>query len=292
MVTTGGTATGGFLRVAGGRPRLRLGAPACSLTDMQSLRNERRQAAMLRRRQVRRRRIVAITVVVPLVIGAIWAAYAWPAPRPARVPDHGAVSQFGQATAVDRRVVVARLGGVELLLPVKPDATTAVAFHPVDNPNGVAFKPVGEPGDASSVSSTLGDLLNSGGLRYYLLSGDGNDASSRTGGLDVGALPGAFVYAPVDGRVTSVKVYDLLGRYRDTEVQIQVADDPSLLLVVTHLAKVPLRIGDDLTAGESPLGVVRGFPQQFVQALRRYTNDAGDHVQMVAVRVPTQLSGF
>ena len=235
---------------------------------------------------------MAIAVVVPLIIGAIWAAYAWPATRPARVPDSGAVSQFGHATAVDKRVVVARLDGIDLLLPVKADATTAVAFHPVDNPNGVAFKPLGEPGDASSVSSTLGDLLSSGGMRYYLLSGDGNDASSRTGGLDVGALPGAFVYAPVDGKVTSVEQYELLGRYHDTEVQIQVADDPSLLLVVTHLAKVPVKIGDDLTAGETPLGVVRGFPPQFDQELRRFTTDAGDHVQLVALRVPTQLSGF
>jgi len=259
---------------------------------MHSLSNERRQASKLRRRQVRRRRIVAIAVVVPLVIGAIWAAYAWPATRPARVADPKSVSQFGGATAVDRRVVVAHLGGVDLLLPIKLAATTAVAFHPVDNANSVSFKPVGEPGDASSVSSTLVDLLSSGGMRYYLLSGDGSDASSGTGGLDVGALPGAFVYSPVDGKVVSVKDYQLLGRYPDTEVQIQLADDPSLLLVVTHLAKVSVRIGDDLTAGETPLGAVRGFPSQFDQQLRHFTSDAGDHVQMVAVRVPTELSGF
>jgi murein DD-endopeptidase MepM/ murein hydrolase activator NlpD len=260
---------------------------------MHSLSNERRQASKLRRRQVRRRRIVAIGVVVPLIICAIWAAYAWPAPKPARVPDAAVISQFHQASSVDRRVVMARLEGADLLLPVRLEASTAVAFHPVDNANSVAFTPVGEPGDASSVSSTLGDIFSGGGgMRYFMMGGDGSDASSRTGGLDVGAVPGAFVYSPVDGRVVSVKDYKLLGRYDDTEIKIQLADDPSLLLVVTHVARAQVRIGATVSAGETALGAVRGFPASLDQQLHQFTTDAGDHVQLVAIRVPTQLSGF
>jgi hypothetical protein len=280
-------------RAENGRRRLRRTALAYTLTAMHSLSNERRQASRLRRRQVRRRRIVAIGLVVPLVIGAIWAAYAWPAPKPARVPDPAVISQFHQSSSVDRRVVVAKLEGIDLLLPVKLEASTAVAFHPVDNPNSVALSPVGQPGDASSVSSTLGDIFSTGGgMRYYTMGGDGSDASSRTGGLDVGAVPGAFVYSPVDGRVVSVKVYQLLGRYDDTEIEIQLADDPSLLLVVTHIAGAQVKIGATVSAGETALGSVRGFPATLQQQLHQFTTDAGDHVQLVAVRVPTQLSGF
>jgi hypothetical protein len=259
---------------------------------MHSLSNERRQAKKARRRQVRRRRVVAIAVVVPLIIGAIWAAYAWPAPKPARVPDANVVSQFGQAGAVDRRIVVARLGNIDLLLPVKLEATTAVAFHPVDNANSVALTPVGQPGGSSGVSGTLADLFANGGMRYYAMGGDASDASSRTAGLDVGAVPGAFVYSPVDGRVIAVTAYKLLGRYDDTEVELQLADDPSLLLIITHVAKAHVKIGADVTAGETVLGAVRGFPSQLDQNLRQFTTDAGDHVQLVAVRVPTQISGF
>jgi hypothetical protein len=40
------------------------------------------------------------------------------------------------------------------------------------------------------------------------------------------------------------------------------------------------------------LGAVRGFPTTLDQGLRRFTTDAGDHVQLVAVRVPTQITGF
>ena len=235
---------------------------------------------------------MAIGVVVPLVIGAIWAAYAWPSPAPALVPAANVVSQFGQASAVDRRIVVARLEGIDLLLPVKLEATTAVAFHPVDNANSVALTPVGRPGDSSGVSGTLADLFATGGMRYYVMGGDASDASSRTAGLDVGAVPGAFVYSPVDGRVIAVTAYKLLGRYDDTEIELQLADDPSLLLIITHVIRAQVTIGADVTAGETVLGAVRGFPSQLDQPLRQFTTDAGDHVQLVAVRVPTQISGF
>ena len=58
------------------------------------------------------------------------------------------------------------------------------------------------------------------------------------------------------------------------------------------MAKPEVMIGANVTAGESVLGVVRGFPTTLDQGLRRFTTDAGDHVQMVAVRVPTQITGF
>jgi hypothetical protein len=271
---------------------LREAAGAYTLETMHSLSNERRQAKKVRRSQVRRRRFMAIAVVVPLVIGAVWAAYAWPVSKPARVPAANVVSQFGQAGTVDRRVVVAKLENVSILLPVRLEATTAVAFHPVDNANSVALSPVGRQGDPSGVTGTLADLFASGGMRYYMMGGDASDASSRTAGLDVGAVPGAFVYSPVDGRVIAVTPYKLLGRYDDTEIQLQLADDPSLLLIITHVAKAQVMIGANVTAGKSVLGAVRGFPTTLDQGLRKFTTDAGDHVQLVAVRVPTQITGF
>lgn len=236
--------------------------------------------------------MVAVVVVIPLIIAAVWAAYAWPAPKPARVPGPTVVSSFGQASSVDRRIVVARLGNIDFLLPVKLEATTAVAFHPVDNTNAVDFTPVGQRSDASSVSGSLADIFSNGGLRYFMMGGDGSDASSATGGLDVGAVPGAFVYSPIAGKVVSVRDYSLLGRYDDTEIQIQLAADPSLLLVITHIAAPQVKIGADVVAGESALGEVRKFPPSLDQQLRRFTTDNGDHIQLVAIRVPTQLSGF
>jgi hypothetical protein len=66
------------------------------------------------------------------------------------------------------------------------------------------------------------------------MAGNGGDHSAATAGLDVGAVPGSYVFSPIDGHVTAVTKYELLGRYPDYEVDVQAADDASLLLVMTH----------------------------------------------------------
>lgn len=235
--------------------------------------------------------MAAISVVVPVVFGAIWIAYAWPSTAPALVPVPNVVSQFDQAKAIDQRIVVARLDGIDLLLPVDLDATTAVAFHPVDQTNSVALTPVGRLGDPSGISGTLADIFTSGSMRYFTMAGDGHDSSARTAGLDVGAVPGATVYAPANGQVVAVTDYQLLGRYADTEIDVQLADDPSIVLTVTHVEDPRVSIGDAVTAGQTVLGGVRGFPPDLHQELQQFTSDNGDHVQIVAEQVPTPISG-
>jgi hypothetical protein len=260
---------------------------------MHSLSNERRQARVHRRRQVRRRRVVALGAGVLLLLFAVWAAYSLPQTKAARVPTPEVVSPFAKARGVEKRVVVARIDDIDILLPVKLDATTAVAFHPVDNSNGVAFTPVGARVDSTGVTTKLADIFSSGGgMQYYLMGGNGSDGSPETAGLDVGAVPGVFVYAPANGRIVAVKEYRLLGTHPDIEIQIQLADDPSLLLVINHLTQASVGIGDQVEAGETALGRVRRFPAEVDQDLKQFTNDAGDHVQLIALRMTPQLSGF
>jgi hypothetical protein len=124
------------------------------------------------------------------------------------------------------------------------------------------------------------------------MGGNSSATSSPTAELDVGAVPGACVYSPVDGQVTAVTDYQLLGRYDDTEIDLQLAGDPSVILTITHIANPRVEIGASVIAGETVLGAVRGFPPQLDQPLRQFTTDNGDHVQLVAVRVPSQISGF
>ncbi|MEI6726223.1 MAG: M23 family metallopeptidase [Actinomycetes bacterium] len=241
--------------------------------------NQRRRARERRRNHIRRRRAIALAVFVSLIILAVWAAYAIPGATPARVPQGASRSAFDQAPAGTADIVVASVGGIDILLPVARAATTAVAFHPVENAGTVAFTPVG-------------DGAGGGTAKYYLMSGNGADRSAATAGLDVGAVPGSAVVSPVDGKVTAVKQYQLLGRYADTEIDIQITGDPSLLLVMTHLARVKVHIGDSVIRGDTTLGAVRGFPTGLEQALSQYTSDAGDHVQLVVLRVSSQLAGF
>jgi len=241
-----------------------------------------------------RRRLTALGIVLAVVVVAFITAYALPRSRPAPIPEEVHPAAVGGASQpMSKRIVVAQLEGEELLLPVRQQSSTAIAFHPVDMPNSVAFAPVGDRLGGGDLGTRLADIFaDGGGVQYYLMDGDGGERSPSTAGLDVGSVPGERVFSPVDGRVIAVKSYKLLGRYDDVEVDIQLAADPSLLLVITHVAKPAVHVGDEVTAGTTALGLVRDFSSELEQGIQQFTNDGGDHVQMVAVRITPDLAGF
>ena len=124
------------------------------------------------------------------------------------------------------------------------------------------------------------------------MDGNSGDKSSSTAALDVGAVPGADVFSPIQGKVLTVRTMEILGKYRDVEIDIQAADDPSLLITVSHIMAPEVEPGDTLQQGDTLLGRVRAFPSEIEQDLSRYTSDAGDHVQLVAIRVTPEIAGF
>jgi len=253
----------------------------------------RRRDKVRRRDQIKRRRAVALAALVTLIVVAVWAAYAIPGQTPARIPEAAAQPTFGAGTPAAGELVVARVENVDILLPVAREVTTAVAYHPVENTDTVPFSPAGDRLGGGSLGEKLADIFaTGGGVQYYLMDGNGSDRSSSTSGLDVGAVPGSPVVSPVSGKVVGIKKYSLLGRYDDVEIDIRLASDPSLLLVVTHIARPKVDIGQVVSRGETVLGAVRGFPAGLDQALSHYTSDAGDHVQLVMLRVTPELAGL
>ncbi len=254
--------------------------------------SQRRQDAR-RRGQIRRRRVVALVVSVTLISLAVWVAYAIPGPMPANVPQGAALPTAGSTGQSGEAVVVARVEGVDVLLPVAREVTTAVAYHPVDHDDAVGFTPMGKRLSGGDLGQKLAAIFAEGGeVQYYLMDGNGRSGSPSTAGLDVGAVPGSPVVSPVDGKVTAVKEYRVLGRYRDVEIDIVLADDPSLLLIVTHVAKPQVEIGEVVLRGTTVLGSVRGFPSGLQQALSQFTSDNGDHVHMTVLRVAPGLAGL
>ena len=162
---------------------------------MHSLSSDR-QRLRRRRKQIRRRRMAALVVVITLILLAVWASSLISSVRPLRVPDPMSVEQLG-IRDVPGRVVVARLEGIDVLLPVKEEATTAIAYQPVDNADTVPFSPSGESVSGGGLASRLADVFGGGGgLEYYLMGGNGGDHSSATSGLDVGAVPGRIRLQP------------------------------------------------------------------------------------------------
>jgi murein DD-endopeptidase MepM/ murein hydrolase activator NlpD len=255
--------------------------------------SQRRRAKVRRRDQIRRRRAVALAVFVTLIVLAVWAAYAIPGQTPARVPQSAAMPTVDGSPSGAGDVVVAQIEDLDLVLPVAREVTTAVAYHPVDNADSVPFAPAGDRLSGGSLGQQLADIFAGGGaMQYYLMDGTGGERSSSTAGLDIGAVPGSAVVSPADGKVTAIKRYRILGRYPDVEMRIQLTHDPSLLLVITHLTRPKVEIGDVVAGGDTVLGAVRGFPTTLDQALSRYTSDTGDHVQMMVLRVTPELAGM
>jgi hypothetical protein len=241
-----------------------------------------------RRSQIMQRRIAALVIASIVIVLAVITACAIPTHAPVTMSQSASAGPFAASASqpVRQVVVVARLDGADLLLPVSRDATTAIAFHPVDSADSVELAPAGQPaGNGGAVAAD--------GVAHYFLMDGGTGDSSATAGLDVGAVPGSVVLSPVDGQVAAVKTYSLLGRHTDTEIDVRLAADPTLLLVLTHvISSSTLHVGDQVAAGVTVLGRVRGFPADVQQDVKRFTSDAGDHVQLVVLRTAPDLAGF
>jgi len=205
------------------------------------------------------------------------------------VPDITAASAFGVKGA-QSHVAIARLENIDVLLPVREDATTAIAYHVVDNPGTVPFTPIGELVSGGGITGQLADAVDGGGgVEYHLMDGD---SAAGTAGLDVGAVPGSLIRSPVEGQITNIKDYKLYGEFVDYEIDITLAANPSVMLVITHVAAPMVAVGDPVIAGETRLGKVRAFPSEIEQSLKAYTSDAGDHVEMLALRIQPKLDGI
>src|SRR5439155_12354241 len=86
---------------------------------------------------------------------------------------------------------------------------------------------------------------------WYRLSG------GPTSALDVGALPGTDVWAPVDGTVIGITPYVVAGRRYGSRIDIQPQSAPSLIVSLTQVkADRSLTVGSNVVSGATRVGVV------------------------------------
>ena len=219
--------------------------------------------------------IVAPAVLVAAIIAAIVLAFydggsqsdaAAPAGQLASpVPPSG----IGQSSA-PQRVVLARAGQVEVALPVAQKQVTAVMFHPIAEPGAVSMTPAA-------------------GVAHNVISDDEGEPGSA--GVDVGAPAGTTVYSPVDGVVTAVIPHRISGRPEGLEIVITPAGVPDVAVRVSHIEPGPdgivPRVGSPVGAGRTVLGRVRDLSRVTTFDIARFTNDAGNNVQVELVRQTT-----
>lgn len=220
-------------------------------------------------------RVVAPAMLVAVVIAAVVLAFYDGGSQSEASAPAGQVappvppSAMGQAGA-PKRVVLARAGQVEVVLPVAPKQVTAVLFHPVEDAGGINMAPAA-------------------GVSHNVLSDDGG--ASGTSGVDVGAPAGTTVYSPVDGVVTAVIPHRISGRPEGLEIVITPSGVPDVAVRVSHLEPGPdgivPRVGSPVGAGRTVLGRLRDLSRVATFDVARYTNDAGNNVQVDLVRQTT-----
>jgi hypothetical protein len=173
---------------------------------------------------------------------------------PARPDADGQVSRSSDRTST--HTAFAALDGMNLLLP--HHAPIAVAFHEASRVEALEMLPLGTlaANDNPTRFDPPSDMV---GPEYRVLSSRGR-AAPPTSAVDIVIPLGDAALAPVDGTVTAVKEYPLYGRTRDWRVEITPADRPDLTVVMIHLLKPHVKVGDGVSAGESSIGVARLLP--------------------------------
>jgi murein DD-endopeptidase MepM/ murein hydrolase activator NlpD len=168
-------------------------------------------------------------------------------------------------------IPIAKVGLVSLRLPVDRNRLTAIAFHPVDNPQAVEMEPAGS-------------------LDHQQAPRNGRPGPER-GAIDVGAAAQTPVFSPVDGTVAGVGAYVVQGRLQGSQLTIKPIQANGYAVMITHIEDRPDHplpsVGTSVTAGVTVLGQVRDFVG-VKQELAQFTSDSGNHVQIEVIRTPIQ----
>jgi hypothetical protein len=217
--------------------------------------------------------LLAAVFVVALALTAFGGTSTQPVPV-------DAVSLFSEQARPTPEIVAVR-GPVHLQLPVAQTHTTAIGYSAASA--ALPLSPLGGQANEGIVARIAHGIFGGGGgnPRWYQLGGGGTNA------LDVGAVAGTDVYAPVDGVVAAIRPFIVMGKQYGSEIDIQPQSSPSLVVAVTQLDADPgLTVGSAVVSGSTKLGNVVDLASVEEQALAKYTNDGGNHVTIEVRAAP------
>jgi hypothetical protein len=236
------------------------------------LRHAERLRADRRRAQSRARRI-AVVAVVGVLAAATLALTAFDGEssptvsRPAPLPV---------TSAPPEPQALAAVGNLRIQSPVAQGGVTAVGFHGSAE-GALVLKPVGPQRNEGLVARLWRRITGASksGLAWYQLSG----GPLRT--LDVGAVAGTDVYAPVAGTVVAIRDHVISGRVVGAEIELRPSTAPSLVVSISNVRPDPaLSVGATVAAGSSKIGTVTTISRYERQALERYAAESGNNVSI------------
>ena len=169
-------------------------------------------------------------------------------------PDTDRASR-GQARAA-AGASFAEVDGLRLALP--HPRPLAIWFHEADHAEALAFTPVGTviANDNAAAFTAPADVE---GPEYRILTSLGR-ARPATSAVDIVVPLGDQVAAPVTGTVSGVTEYPLTRGVADWRIEITPEARPDLTVVLVHLLRPAVKVGDSVTAGQTPLAVARLLP--------------------------------
>ena len=231
------------------------------------LRADRRRA-QARARRVAAAAVIAVLGIVTLALTAFDNQGAPPAvSRPAPLPV---------TEAPPDPHVLATIGNLRVQSPVAEGGVTAIGLHGSED-GALILKPVGPQRNEGLLARLWRRITGASrtGLAWYQLSG----GPLRT--LDVGAVAGTDVYAPVDGTVVAIRDQVISGRRVGAEIELRPSSAPSLVVSIQNVNPDPaLTVGANVAAGSSKLGTVTNIRRFERQALERYAADGGNNVAL------------
>ena len=248
--------------------------PSASAHARAAQRRREEAAAARRKRRLAGLLLLASVALVTLLLTAFGSGGSKSVPAAAPAPATRLLP-----AGPPRPQVVALVGSLRLQLPIAQSRVTAIGYH-ASGDGALALDPVGHQVNQGLFSRVARSLFggSGSGLRYYALGGEEGPA---TASLDIGAAPGSDVYSPVDGTIIGITPYVLDGKRYGARIDVQPTGNPSLVISLTHLRADPsLTVGSAVAATTSKLGTVVDFSAVEKQALSRFTQDAGNHVEI------------
>lgn len=282
------------LPVAGGtapRSARGIGAPRDTGLTLRSADERARRRRASRRRARIEVAIVGSAALIALVIG--WRA-TLPAASPRPTSGASTDAPLAQQVAVtdadlsDPTPFFANYRSLHLYLPVQVQSLTEIGFHQASGTKALHMESLLPDANMNVVAqnhssgrveptATVGPAVLTGSVLRMWRS---NRRGAPDTAVDIGALPGTLVYAPVTGTVVQVRAYKLYDKYDDYEIHIQPNGWPEVDVVLIHVDNPTIKAGDRVIGGITNIAEVRKLSDRVTPQISAYTKDAGDHVHM------------
>ena len=181
-----------------------------------------------------------------------------------RMPDAQELTAIQDKRDRDKQTpLIARCAGVDLRSAIAPADITGVLFHQASYEYALPLETELPDADYETVAAERqirvnreqqgGEWLDADALHLWRTT----DNTTMDTSIDLGALPGATVFSPVDGTVVLVKDYLLYDEMPDIEIHIQPEGRADLDCVLIHTTDPVVKAGDQVRAGLTPLSKVR-----------------------------------